>query len=137
MSRIFAEAQEMSPIHNSHEAFQILKSKFNPDVEEFWLLTLNSKLALINIALLARGTLNYCPVHPRDLFRECIKDNAYTFLIAHNHPSLDVMPSVEDIKLTRKFFKLAQLLEIAMADHIIFTDKIYFSMREKNSISWK
>ncbi len=134
---IFAEVQDMSQIHNSHLAFQILKQKFNPNCEEFWLLTLNSTLTLTKTVLLTKGTLNYCPVHPRDLFRECLTANAFTFLIAHNHPSMDVNPSPADLKLTRRLFKLSQMLEIPMADHIIFSDVNYFSLRENNSISWK
>ena len=137
MDLIFAEVQRMSQIHNSQIAFQILKQKFNPNCEEFWLLTLNSTLTLTNIILLTKGTLNYCPVHPRDLFRECLTANAFTFLIAHNHPSLDVNPSQADLKLTRRLFKLSQMLEIPMADHIIFSNVNYFSLRENNSINWK
>jgi len=132
-----AEVQEMSQIHNSHSAFNLLKSKFNPTAEEFWLLTLNSVLELTQTILISKGTLNHCPVHPRDLFRECIKANAFTFIIAHNHPSLDVTPSPEDTKLTQRLFRISKILEIPMADHIIFTDKNYFSLRENNSISWK
>ncbi len=127
----------MSQIHNSRFAFEILKDKFNPDSEEFWLLTLNSTLTLTKAILLAKGTLNYCPVHPRDLFRECLKMNAFTFLIAHNHPSLDLNPSTEDLKLTRKLLKISYLLEIPMADHIIFSHENYFSLRENNSVRWK
>ena len=133
----FAEVQEMSQIHNSFLAFNILKSKFNPEAEEFWLLTLNSSLMLTGLVLLTKGTLNYCPVHPRDLFRECLKANAFTFLIAHNHPSLNVNPSEEDLKLTRKLLKLSRLLEIPMTDHIIFSDQSYFSLRENKSIRWE
>lgn len=132
-----AEVQEMSHIHNSVSAFNILKTKFNPEAEEFWLMTLNPNLSLTGLILLTKGTLNYCPVHPRDLFRECLKANAFTFLIAHNHPSLNVLPSNEDLKLTRKLFKLSLLLEIPMTDHIIFSDKSYYSLRENNSIRWK
>lgn len=124
----------MSQIHNSQFAFNSLKVKFNPDVEEFWLLTLNSTLDLIHMTLLNKGTLNYCPVHPRDLFRECLRANAFTFIMAHNHPSLNVKPSEEDIKLTRRIYKLSQLIEIPMADHLIFTDKNYFSFRENKLI---
>lgn len=134
---IFAEVQEMSEIHNSYLAFNILKSKFNPEAEEFWLMTLNSNLILTGLILLTKGTLNYCPVHPRDLFRECLKANAFTFLIAHNHPSFNVCPSEADLKLTRKLLKLSKLLEIPMTDHIIFSDKSYFSLRENKSICWK
>ena len=127
----------MSQIHNSFNAFEILKHKFNSEAEEFWLLNLNSLLQLTNIVLLGKGTLNRCPVHPRDLFRECLKANAFTFIIAHNHPSKDVNPSVEDLSLTRKLIKISKLIEIPMADHLIFTDKNYFSLRENASICWK
>ena len=92
---------------------------------------------LTGLVLLTKGTLNYCPVHPRDLFRECLKANAFTFLIAHNHPSLNVNPSEEDLKLTRKLLKLSRLLEIPMTDHIIFSDQNYFSLRENKSIRWE
>lgn len=127
----------MSQIHNSLAAFNILKPKFNSDAEEFWLLTLDSTLNLTKTIMISKGTLNNCPVHPRDLFRECLRANAYTFIMAHNHPSLDVTPSDEDLRLTRKFFKLSQLVEIPMADHIIFSNKGYFSLRENDSIRWK
>lgn len=124
----------MSQIHNSRFAFDHLKTNFNSEVEEFWLLTLNCKLEMTSKVLISKGTLNYCTVHPRDLFRECLKANAFTFIMAHNHPSLDVKPSDEDIKLTRRLFKISKLIEIPMTDHLIFTDKNYFSFRENSLI---
>jgi DNA repair protein RadC len=124
--------QEMSQIHNSRFAFDLLKTKFNPDAEEFWLLTLNSALILTSSNLVAKGTLNYCSVHPRDLFRECIRANAFAFIMAHNHPSLDPQPSENDIKMTGRFLKIAKLVEIPMLDHLIFTDKTYYSFKENN-----
>lgn len=127
----------MSQIHNSRFAFDLLKSKFNPDAEEFWLITLNAGLSLTGSVLLAKGTLNYCSVHPRDLFRECIRANAFAFIMAHNHPSLDVRPSDEDIKLTQRFLKISKLLEIPMLDHLIFSDKIYYSFKEHNLLGRK
>jgi len=133
----FAEVQEMSQIHNSRFAFELLKSKFNPDAEEFWLLTLNTSLTLTGSVLIAKGTLNYCSVHPRDLFRECIRANAFAFIMAHNHPSLDTQPSPEDIKLTNRFFRIAKMLEIPMLDHLIFTDKSYYSFKENSLIGGK
>ena len=127
----------MSPIHNSQLAFDHLKEKFNPEVEEFWLLTLNSVLKLTHSLMLSKGTLNSCQVHPRDLFRECLRSNAFTFIMAHNHPSLLVTPSPDDIKLTRRMYKIGLLMEIPLADHLIFTDKTYFSFRENGLISRK
>lgn len=130
----FAVAQEMSPIYNSLIAFNLLKSIFNPDAEEFWTLFLNSELSVISKQLIAKGTLNYCPVHPRDLFREAVRLNSYALIIAHNHPSLNTQPTGEDLQLTKKLVKASNLLEIPILDHIIFTDINYFSFKEKKLI---
>lgn len=124
----------MSPIHNSQFAFDILKPHFNAEAEEFWLLNLNSQLQSQKPNLISRGTLNYCPVHPRDLFREALKANAYALIIAHNHPSLDPNPTQEDIKLTKRLVRVSRILEIPILDHIVFTDKKFFSFKENRLI---
>ncbi|MBC7458561.1 MAG: JAB domain-containing protein [Bdellovibrionaceae bacterium] len=130
----FAVAQGMSPIHNSRLAFELLQTSFNPDAEEFWLITLNTDLSTKGLSLIAKGTLNYCPVHPRDLFREAIRANAYAMIIAHNHPSRNPAPTKEDIVLTKKLCKIARLLEIPILDHLVFTDKAYYSFKEHHLI---
>lgn len=127
----------MSEIHNSNMAFECLKNLFNPDVEEFWLLPLDVSLTLKAPLMLSRGTLNYCLVHPRDIFREAIRSNAYALIVAHNHPSLQVQPSLEDIQLTKKLLRIAKLIEIPIIDHIIFTNSKYFSFKENNLICRK
>ena len=129
-----ATGQEMHSIHNSHAAFEVLQSKFNSDCEEFWLIALNTNLNPHKIILISKGTLNYCLVHPRDLFREAVRENAYALIIAHNHPSGDTTPTQQDIKLTKKLCRIAKLIEIPILDHIIFTDKNYYSFNENQLI---
>ena len=124
----------MLPIHNSRQAFDLLKTTFNCEAEEFWLITLNTDLTSTGLTLVAKGTLNYCPVHPRDLFRQAVRANAYALIIAHNHPSLNVQPTKEDIQLTKKFCKIGQLLEIPILDHLIFTDLTFYSFKEHKLI---
>lgn len=124
----------MSQIHNSQTAFYMLKTHFNESCEEFWLINLNAKLDVTNVKLISRGTLNFCLVHPRDLFREALLANSYAVIIAHNHPSLDVHPTSEDIRLTKKLVKISKIIGIPILDHLIFTDRIYFSFKEKNLI---
>ena len=51
-------------------------------------------------------------------------------IIAHNHVSGELEPSIEDIKLTKKLIKISQITEISMTDHLIFNDKKYFSFKE-------
>ncbi|MGZ3726741.1 MAG: JAB domain-containing protein [Pseudobdellovibrio sp.] len=124
----------MAQINNCDDAFEQLKSNFNPYCEEFRLLTLNTQLELIRITLIAKGTLNFCLVHPRDVFREALMDNAFTLIIAHNHPSLNVQPTLEDLKLTKKLVKLSHLIEIPIVDHLIYTEVQYFSFKKNNLI---
>ena len=129
-----ATNMSMSQIHNSQIAFNLLKPHFNEFCEEFWLINLNSCLATPNLKLISRGTLNFCLVHPRDLFREALIANSYALIIAHNHPSLNIQPTPEDIKLTNKLIKISKIIEIPILDHIIFTDKIYYSFKENRLI---
>lgn len=124
----------MSQIHNSHDAFELLRQHFNEFCEEFWLINLNSSLEISSLVLISRGTLNFCLVHPRDLFREALRANAYSLIIAHNHPSLNTLPTAEDIKLTKRLIKISSLIEIPILDHIIFTTDSHFSFKENRLI---
>lgn len=124
----------MRQINNSQNAFELMKNNFNPLCEEFWLITLNAQLYTINTTLISRGTLNFCLVHPRDVFRCAVRDNAFSLILAHNHPSKELKPSSQDIKLTKRLVKIAQLIEVPIIDHIIFTNEFYFSFKENNLI---
>lgn len=124
----------MSPIHNSQLAFNLLKAQFNELCEEFWLINLNSCLEMQSLKMISRGTLNFCLVHPRDLFREAIRANSFALIIAHNHPSLNTNPTDEDLLLTRKLVKISKIIEIPILDHIIFTDAKYYSFKENRLI---
>lgn len=117
-------------ITNSSAAYCQLKPIFNKYCEEFWAIYLNHQLQILEMTLLHRGTLNYCTVHPRDLFRQAFLHNSYTMIIAHNHVSGELEPSTEDIKLTKKLIKISHVTEISIADHLIFNDKKYFSFKE-------
>lgn len=119
-----------SSITTTHEAFSYLQNHYNPDVEEFWGIFLNNHLEILNAKLLHRGTVNYCTVHPRDLFREAIRHNSSAIIIAHNHPSGHLEPSKSDIILTKKMLKIGKLLEIPILDHIIFTNENFYSLKQ-------
>jgi DNA repair protein RadC len=67
------------------------------------------------------GTLQETSTHPRDLFREAIRRNAFAVIIAHNHPSGEAMPSEEDKRLTKRMKEAGSLLGIALLDHLIIT----------------
>lgn len=118
-------------VHSSLQAFQILKQYFNHNSEEVWVFALNTQLRVIKLELMFRGTVDQCQIHPRDVFRFLITHNASSFIISHNHPSLDVQPSQADIAVTKDLLKAAAFLKIPMQDHIIFSSNEYFSMADR------
>ena len=124
----------MHQINDSAAAYYIFKNDYNPFCEEFWLLTLDTQLNLINKTLLSRGTLNFCLVHPRDLFRQAVRDNAFNLLIAHNHPSGNLQPTSADIQMTKNLRRLSLLLQIPIVDHIIFSNCDYYSFKQNRLI---
>jgi DNA repair protein RadC len=89
------------------------------DVEKFWVLCLNRKNRLIKRAEITSGTATNTLVHPREVFREAIRESAISVICVHNHPSGDPAPSAADIEVTRQLREAAQAVEISLIDHII------------------
>lgn len=121
-------------ISTAREIFWLLSPVLEDDVEQAWALALNSHLQLIEYKLIAKGTVDQCTIHPRDVFRFVITKNASSFLLVHNHPSGNPQPSPEDLKITKKILKLSWLHEIPLLDHIILTSKGATSIRALGQI---
>lgn len=102
----------------------------NINQEYFYCLYLNNKKELIERKLLFIGTINKSLVHPREIFKEAYKLSASSIVCLHNHPSGDLTPSKNDIILTDSLVKIGELNKIPVIDHIIFTEKGYFSFYE-------
>jgi DNA repair protein RadC len=100
------------------------------DVEELWCLALGPGLKLIAVQMIFRGTVDACTVHPRDIFRFACLQNASQLIIAHNHPSGDHEPSLQDLEFTQKLIEVGWAIEIPIVDHLIITDSTYSSMAE-------
>ena len=111
--------------------------------ESFMVLLLNTKNRLIKPPVEAtRGLLDTSPVHPREVFREAVRESAASVILAHNHPSSDATPSKEDIDITRRLIEAAKILGIRIVDHIICgrpteTTTGYVSLREKNLVAFE
>lgn len=102
--------------------------------EVFITLLLDTKLKLIKEVKVSEGTLNQSLIHPREVFKEAVKESAYAVILVHNHPSGDPSPSEQDIEITKKLKKASEILEIPILDHVIIGRERYFSMKEKNII---
>jgi len=102
--------------------------------EVFIALLLDTKLGLIKEVKVSEGTLNQSLIHPREVFKEAVKESAYAIIVVHNHPSGDPTPSEQDIEITKKLKKASEILEISLLDHVIIGNGRYFSMKEHGII---
>ncbi len=98
--------------------------------ERFAVLLLDIKHRLIGTQVITVGTATETIAHPRDIFREAVRQGATRLIVAHNHPSGILDPSPEDIHLTRQLLSGAQLLGIPILDHLILGNGNHNSLRQ-------
>ena len=92
-------------------------------VEKFWVLCLNRKNRLLKRVEVTSGTASSSLVHPREVFREAIREGALAVICVHNHPSGDPAPSSADIQITRQLRDAAKTVGIELLDHVIIGQK--------------
>lgn len=88
-------------------------------VEQFRILFLDKKNALIADEVQQTGTVDHTPVYPREVIRRALELSATALILVHNHPSGDPTPSRADIQMTKKIVDIAGPLGIEVHDHII------------------
>ncbi|WP_191557448.1 JAB domain-containing protein [Metabacillus idriensis] len=102
------------------------------DREVFLVMMLNTKNEVIGLHRAHVGSLNASVVHPREVMKSAILNNAASIIVSHQHPSGDPTPSVEDIDVTRRIAEAGKTLGIQLLDHIIVTHKgNHLSLKEK------
>ncbi|NBD13638.1 RadC family protein [Corallococcus silvisoli] len=99
--------------------------------EVFHVLCFNARNVLVHDARVAEGTLSACPVDPREVFSAVLSSRATAIVLAHNHPSGDPEPSVQDVGLTEHLARAAGLLGVKLLDHVVVGDGAYVSMLER------
>ena len=98
--------------------------------ERFAVLMLDVKNRLLATKILTVGTATETLIHPREIFREIMRQGATKLIIAHNHPSGNLEPSPEDICLTEQLLQGSQYLDIPLLDHLILGNGDYQSLRQ-------
>jgi len=87
--------------------------------EAFIVIDLNAKNNVIDKRLVTLGLLDASLVHPREVFRGAIVNNAAAVVVCHNHPSGDPTPSAEDVRITRQLVDAGKVLSIRVVDHVV------------------
>jgi DNA repair protein RadC len=110
-------------------------------VEKFWVLCVNRKLRLLRRIEISSGTATAALVHPREVFREAVREAATGVICAHNHPSGDPSPSQADLQVTRQLRDAAHALDIELVDHLVLGEPPqdplglgYFSFRTSGMV---
>jgi len=99
--------------------------------EHFVCVHLNGANRVVSSRIVTIGLVDQALVHPREVFSDAVKEKASKIIVAHNHPAGGLMPSDEDISVTRNLNRAGELLGIALLDHLIIGDDGYFSFREE------
>ena len=120
--------------HCSGDIFEWLQTQMHSSQESFWVLLLNNKHRLLRRIRVTKGLVNRSLVHPREVFREAIRENASAVILAHNHPSGCPEPSVEDVRITERLVDAGRIIGIQVLDHLILGDGTYYSFSDNQRI---
>ncbi|MGO2695559.1 RadC family protein [Bavariicoccus seileri] len=99
--------------------------------EKLIALYLNTKNNVIMQKTIFAGSLNNSVAHPREIFREAVKESAARIMVAHNHPSGQTTPSKADLDFTNRLVEAGQLIGIEVLDHVIVADHDFISFKQE------
>lgn len=114
----------LRPIDVYNHAIKLIKDF---QKEHFLLFCLDSKNRIIHEEIVGIGIVDQCLIHPREIFKTAILNSSTAIIIAHNHPSGDIKPSIEDDKVTERIKDAGELIGIKLLDHIIIGCKEWYS----------
>ncbi len=134
--RLMSESLEgNAAFSSSRTVYSYYAPRFkNLKKEVFLSLLLDTKNRLIREVKVSEGTLTNSLIHPREAFREAIRESAAAILFVHNHPSGDPEPSRDDVAVTERLKATGDIIGINVLDHVIIGDGRYVSLREKGIV---
>ena len=109
---------------------EVMHYAFSSMQEQMIIVELNGAHNVIGTYVASVGLLNRTLVHPREVFAKAIADRCCAIALAHNHPSGKVEPSDDDRDVTDRLRKCGDILGIRILDHIVFSEKSFYSFLE-------
>ena len=105
------------------------------DHEEVWCVFLTSDKTVISIEMVSMGTLTSTSIDNRTVIKRALMNNAHGIIILHNHPSGNPLPSAQDISFTARLKIACNIMDIQLLDHIICSERGFFSFSEERIIN--
>lgn len=127
-------SNEFHKVQCPKDAFEHLKFMTLYEEERFVTIYLDTKNQVLNSRIIAKGTINSCLVHPREVFSPAIRMKANSIIVCHNHPSGHLSPSHEDIQISKRLVEAGEIVGIKLMDHIIIGNNSFISLKERGEI---
>lgn len=120
-------------VTSSDEVLDYLKHNLRDKKQEiFSVIYLNGRNEIIGMEELFHGSLTNTAVYPREVVKKVLKQNAAALIFVHNHPSGNLNPSQEDIKITKKLKDAVATIDVKVHDHLIIAGNNYYSFADNN-----
>jgi DNA repair protein RadC len=127
-----ATPNDKPEIHSPDDAAGLLMYEMGAlEQEQLRVLLLNTRNQLDRIVEVYQGSLNASLIRIGEVFRDAVRVNAASIIIAHNHPSGDPSPSPEDIRVTTAIIEAGKLLDIEVLDHLVIGKNCFVSLKSK------
>ena len=128
-----SEVKEIKKITSSRDAYHILYPYLSDlNHEETWALLMNRSNQVISKMLVSKGGISSTVVDVRLILREALNVYASAIILGHNHPTNNLMPSEQDLRITTKLKDAAKLMDINLLDHLILCGEKYYSFADEN-----
>ena len=122
-------------INSAYIAYEIVKGDLiDLGFEEFWILLMKQNKEFIKKVKISSGGVAGTVVDPKIIFKYALEASASFLILIHNHPSGNLNPSTQDIRITRQLVDAGKAIEIGVVDHLIVTDRGYYSFNEEGQI---
>lgn len=130
--------KSLHKVISSEDAYKVLLPTYKEGTicykEYFKVLFLNQASQVLGYTLISEGGITDTSVDIRVILQAALLTNSVAIILAHNHPSGNLKPSQEDMKLTKQVKDAAQLMRIRVLDHLILTDTGYYSFADEGEL---
>jgi DNA repair protein RadC len=116
---------------------EYIRQFYSDDIEIFesmFILMVNNSNTTIGYAKISQGGITGTVVDIRIICKYAIDCLATGIVICHNHPSGIMVPSTQDLQITKKLILALKTLDVIFLDHIILCSEDYYSMKDKGDI---
>jgi DNA repair protein RadC len=126
------DAPQRQKITSSRDAYELMRPELYDEViEHFYLILMSRSNYVIKKQLISQGGTAGTVVDPKLVFKTALEHMAHSIILVHNHPSGSASPSEQDKKLTQRLVRIGRDMDLSILDHMIFTDRGYFSFADE------